>query len=83
MGANAKGLAGRFVYIGVPQVNSGTGMLNVVNNVVRGAGGDRDTGLSYQIGKGEGLMVVSANNNVMSVASGRVVGDKVTLVNPL
>jgi parallel beta-helix repeat protein len=83
LGANARTVTGRFVYIGVPQVNSGVGMLNVVNNVVRGAGGDRDIGLSYQVGKGESLLVVSANNNVQSVATGRVLGDKVTLVDPL
>ena len=83
LGAKAAALPGRFIYIGVPQVNYGAGVLNVVNNVIRGAGGARDIGLSYQAGKGEGLQVVSANNNVQSVAVGRAVGERVILVDPL
>jgi hypothetical protein len=83
LGENARGLAGRFVYIGVPQVNYGAGVLNVVNNVIRGAGGDRDVGLFYQAGKGDGLQVVSAQNNVQSVAVPRAVGERVVLVDPL
>jgi hypothetical protein len=74
---------GNFVYIGVPKVNQGTGVLNVVNNVIRGAGGDHDTGLSYQVGSAAGLMVLSTGNNVQSAGTARSVGDKVTLVNPL
>jgi len=77
----ARGKTGSFVYIGVPQVNSGTGVLNVVNNVIRGAGTERDTGLSYEVGKGDALQVVSANNNVHSVGRPRVSGAKVTLAN--
>ena len=83
LGAKASAQSGRFVYIGVPQVNSGVGVLNVVNNVIRGAGGARDVGLSYRIGKGKGLLLVSANNNVQTVATGREVGENVTLVDPL
>ncbi len=83
LGAAARALAGRFVYIGVPQVNYGTGVLNVVNNVIRGAGGDRDIGLFYQAGKGDGLQIVSAGNNVQTVATGRAVGERVILVDPL
>ena len=83
LGAKAAGLPGRFIYVGVPQVNYGAGMLNVVNNVIRGAGGPQDVGLSYQAGKGDGLQVVSANNNVQSVAVPRAVGERVILVDPL
>jgi hypothetical protein len=82
-GSTAKDMTGKFVYIGIPQVNSGTGVLNVVNNIVRGAGGERDTGLSYQVGQAAALQVLSGNNNVYSVAIPRAVGEKVTLVNPL
>jgi hypothetical protein len=72
------------VHIGVPRVNSGTGVLNVTGNVIRGGGGKRETGLSYQVGEAAaGLKVLSGNNNVQQVATPRVVGDKVTLVNPL
>jgi hypothetical protein len=74
---------GKFIYIGIPQVNSGTGVLSVVNNVIRGANGENDTGLSYQAGRGERLMVLSANNHVQSAGTPRFVGDKVTLVDPL
>jgi hypothetical protein len=79
---NAKTPSGKFIYIGVPQVNSGTGVLNVINNVIRGAGTERDTGLSYQVGRGVALQVLSGNNNVQSVGTARVVGEKVTLVSP-
>jgi hypothetical protein len=83
LGAKASALPGRFIYIGVPQVNYGAGMINVVNNVIRGAGGARDIGLSYQAGKGDGLQIVSANNNVQAVGVPRAVGERVILVDPL
>jgi hypothetical protein len=83
LGAKSAALQGRFVYIGVPQVNYGAGVLNVVNNVIRGAGGPNDIGLYYQAGKGDGLQLVSANNNVQSVAVKRAVGERVILVDPL
>lgn len=72
---------GNFVYIGVPQVNYSTGVLNVVDNVIRGANGHHDTGLSYQIGGGEGLLLLSHDNNVQQAGVPRVVGAGVTLVN--
>jgi hypothetical protein len=75
--------AGKFIFIGVPQVNSGVGVINVVDNVIRGGGSERDIGLSYQAGPGAGLSILSGNNNVQSVGTGRLVGEKVTLVNPL
>ena len=81
--SGARAGAGKFIYIGVPQVNSGTGVINVVNNVIRGDGGERDIGLSYQAGQGAGLSILSSGNNVQSVGTGRLVGEKVTLVNPL
>ena len=37
--------SGDFVFIGVPQVNYGTGVINVVGNTILGANGRRDTGL--------------------------------------
>jgi parallel beta-helix repeat protein len=80
---NAKAPTGAFVYVGVPKVSSGTGVLNVVNNVIRGAGTPRDTGLSYEAGVAAGLQVLSNNNNVQSVGTPRTLGPKVTLVNPL
>ena len=73
---------GRFVYIGIPKVNRGVGVVNVVNNVIRGAGKESDIGLDYQVGDGEGLRIVSANNNVQDVATPRIVGEGVTLVDP-
>jgi hypothetical protein len=68
------------VYIGVQQVNYGIGELNVVGNVIRGAGGKRNAWLSYQIGGGVGLRVLSRDNNVQSAGTPRIVGKGVTLV---
>ena len=79
----AKSEAGKYVYVGIPQVNYGAGVVNVVNNVIRGAGMAGDTGLSYQAGGGESLLVLSGNNNVQSTGTPRTVGERVTLVNPL
>lgn len=72
--------SGRFVYIGVPQVNYGTGELNVVGNTIRGAGHRADTGLDYQLNGGKGLEILSSNNNVQSVHTARIVGAGVRLV---
>jgi hypothetical protein len=77
---NAKTAGAKFVFIGIPQVNYGTGMVNVVNNVIRGAGSELDIGLSYRVGGAEGLMVLSAMNNVQAVGTERVVDEKATLV---
>jgi hypothetical protein len=74
---------GNFVYIGIPRVNQGTGVINVIDNVIRGAGGEHDIGLSYQVGQAAGLMVMSSGNNVQFTATPRSCGDKVTLVNSL
>jgi len=75
--------SGNFVYIGIPQVNYGTGTINVVDNIIRGANGSHDTGLSYEKGGGVGLLVLSADNNVQSAGKPRSVGAGVTLVNGL
>jgi hypothetical protein len=75
--------SGNFVYIGIPQVNYGTGVINVVDNIIRGANGPHDTGLSYQKGGGASLQILSADNNVQSAGTPRVVGTGVTLVNGL
>jgi hypothetical protein len=69
-----------YVYIGVPQVNYAVGELNVVGNVIRGAGTPADTGLEYQLNGGKGLLLLSNNNNVQAVHRARVVGDGVKLV---
>jgi hypothetical protein len=71
--------SGEFVFIGVPQVNYGTGMVNVEGNAILGSGGARDTGLSYQINGGVGLEVLSSANNVESVHTARSVGSGVKL----
>jgi hypothetical protein len=74
--------AGTFVYIAVPQVNYGTGEINVVNNTIRGAGTDADTGLLYKLNGGvglKGLNLLSSNNNVQSVKTALTIGPGVTL----
>ena len=58
-------------------------MLNVANNVIRGAAGPNDIGLYYQAGTGDGLQLISAGNNVQDVAVPRAVGERVILVDPL
>jgi hypothetical protein len=70
-----------FVFIGLPKVNYGTGVVNVVNNTILGANGPNDIGLSYQINGGSGLDVLSSNNNVQAVHQPRSVAAGVTLVN--
>ena len=72
---------GTFVYIGIPQVNYDVGQVAVTSNVILGSGSSRDVGLSYQLGNGKGLKVVSASNNVQGVAISRSLGQGVTLVN--
>ncbi len=72
----------RFVYIGVPAVNYGTGQISVTGNVIRGAGGATDVGLDYQVGGGEGLNLSSSGNNVQAVHTERVIGAGVKLVSP-
>jgi hypothetical protein len=71
---------GEFVFIGVPQVNYGTGLINVVGNTILGANGRHDTGLSYLVNGGTGLDVLSTNNNVQAVHTPRSVGAGVKLV---
>ena len=76
---NGEPSTGRFIYVGVPQVNYKTGEINVVDNVIRGASGKSDIGLSYQLGGGQGLRVLSHDNNVQQAGTPRVVGKGVTL----
>jgi len=71
---------GNLVYIGVPQVNYGTGMVNVVDNLINGRNGANTTGLSFQLGSGVGLDILVSNNNVQSVAIAESVGTGVKLV---
>jgi hypothetical protein len=72
--------AGDFVFIGVPQVNYGTGVINVVGNTILGANGRHETGLSYLVNGGTGLEVLSSNNNVQAVHNPRSAGAGVKLV---
>jgi hypothetical protein len=72
--------SGDFVFIGVPQVNYGTGVINAVGNTILGANGRHDTGLSYLLNGGVGLEVLSSNNNVRDVHTARSVGAGVKLV---
>jgi hypothetical protein len=73
---------GSFVYIGVPVVNYGVGQLSVDGNAVRGAGAkhENETGLSYQLGGGAGLHVLSRDNGVLDAGTPRVVGKSVVLM---
>ena len=71
--------SGTFIYIGVPWVNYGVGILNVFDNVIVGANTSNDTGLSYQATGTKSLEVLSSNN-VQSVQTGRVLGPGVNLV---
>jgi len=70
-----------FIYIGLTQVNYGTGVVNVVDNAIRGIANINNIGLSYQLGGGVGLVVLSASNDVVSVGSARIVAAGVTLAN--
>ena len=70
---------GNFVFIGVPQVNYGTGELNVVDNTIRGAGTTAEVGLEYELNGGAGLTVLSKDNNVQAVHVPRKVGAGVKL----
>lgn len=72
--------SGKFIYIGVPQVNYGTGQIDVTGNTVRGAGTSADTGLSYELNGGKGLDLLSSSNNVQSVHIERKVGSGIKLV---
>jgi hypothetical protein len=72
--------SGKFIYIGVPQVNYGVGEINVVGNTIRGAGNAADIGLSYELNGGKGLDLLSSNNNVQAVHETRKVGAGVKLV---
>ena len=69
-----------FAYIGVPFTH-GVGVLNVVNNLVRGVNGTRDVGLRYRVGDGgTELLVLSQGNNVVSVGAARDKDNKTMLM---
>jgi hypothetical protein len=74
------------IFIGVPQVNAnsgtGSGRVNVVGNLIVGQATTNDIGLSYQVGSGSGLQVLSNDNNVQKVQTARVLGTNATLVTP-
>jgi hypothetical protein len=74
-----EGASGKFVFIGVPTVNYGTGQLNVVDNTIRGAGTAADVGLEYELNGGAGLNVLSKDNSVEAVHVERKVGPGVKL----
>jgi hypothetical protein len=62
--------SGDFLFIGVPQVNYGSGVISVVGNAILGANGPHDTGLSYRLNGGAGPEVLSSNNAPRSVGAG-------------
>lgn len=63
-------------FLGITQVNYGTGELAVTGNVIRGSG--TGTGLSYQRGSNQ-LTVTSTGNLVQNVTTPRSVGTGVTI----
>ena len=63
----------------MPGVNYGDGQATIVGNAILGVNGANDVGLSYQLGSGAALNVVSANNNVEDVTIPRRIGPGVTL----
>ena len=71
--------AGSLIFIGVPTVNYGAGEVSVTGNAIYGQGGTAETGLSYKLGGGASLNVLS-NNNVQNVGTARYVGSGVTMV---
>lgn len=79
---NKESGSGKYIYIGIPQVNYGIGVVNIIGNAIYGAMGSQDIGLSYQVGSGTALRVLSANN-VQNVTIPRLIGSGVTLVSAL
>lgn len=76
---------GTFDFIHV-KLNGGTGIINVVNNAIRGVAGKGPplTGLAYINGVANGnLMLMSASNNVQLVDVPRRISGNVTLVTGL
>jgi hypothetical protein len=73
--------SGTFIYIGIPYVNSGVGILNVLDNVIVGANTSNDTGLSYL--PGGWTILVQSSNNVNDVHTVRVLGTGTTVITPL
>lgn len=70
---------GTLVYIGVQNVNYGTGAVNVVDNIIIGASGANTTGISLNAGNGNSLQAMVNSNNIQSVATAEKVGNGVTL----
>jgi Right handed beta helix region len=54
-------------YIGISQVNYGSGVVSVTGNAIRGAGTASGTGLYYAVGQGDLLTVASTGNIVTEV----------------
>jgi hypothetical protein len=72
-----------FVYIGIPQVNYGEGIINVIGNAIRGANSTADVGLSYAARKaGTELVMISALNLVEGVGVKRVVATEGVRMEP-
>lgn len=68
-----------YVYLGISNVNYGTGDVSVTGNTIRGASTTRSTGLYYSKGSGAGLTVASTGNLVDAVHTARFVDTGVTL----
>jgi Right handed beta helix region len=77
LGTETSGSIYRF--IGLPQVNYGTGVVAVTGNTIRGTSRTADTGFYYSKGGGTGLTITSTGNNVTNVGTQRTVGNGVTV----
>ncbi len=72
---------GIFRFIGIPQVNYGTGVINVIGNVIRGRNTTADNTALYFRGGSNPLRVMSSGNQVFSAGTPMTVSDNATLVN--
>ncbi|WP_426753950.1 right-handed parallel beta-helix repeat-containing protein [Myxococcus sp. Y35] len=81
--AGESNASSRYVYLGISQVNYGTGFVTVEGNLIRGVGSASSTGLSYQKDGGASLSVVSTGNLVTGVTTPRAVGTGVTVTTGL
>ena len=80
---NGEPAQGKFIYVGAPVVNYGTGQLNVTGNTILGAGKAADIGMAFERNGGYGFNLLSSGNNVQGVHTDRVVGPGVKLVTPI
>jgi parallel beta-helix repeat protein len=72
--------AGIFRFIGIPQVNYGTGVINVIGNVMRGSNTAADNTALYFRGGSNPLWVMSSGNQAFSAGTPMTVSTNATLV---